>query len=283
MSTSPQSPTRSIAVNGVHLPLVEQGAGEPVVFVHGALGDYRSRLDIASALASDYHAVTYSRRAHFPHPWPADYDACDPEVHAADMAALIEALELGPVHLFAHSIGGVAALVMATKRPDLVRSLILGEPPLLSWLTGSAEGDHLFAAFTINASLPAQEAFRGGNPEEGVRRFLDGVMGQGGFNHIPPDVRNRLLDNASELGVQIATPPEILFSSLRPADLRNLHLPVLLLQGERSPRMFWLVNEALQAALPNAEIAEIPGVSHDLSNSPAVLAAIRGFLQQPRL
>lgn len=280
MSASSPILTGSVTVNGTQLPLVEQGAGEPVVFVHGALGDYRSWLEVATALSSDHRVVTYSRRAHFPNPWPEKYDACDPDVHASDMAALIETLELGPVHLVAHSIGGVAALVMATRRPDLVRSLILGEPPLLPWLTGTTEGASLLAAFATNASLPAQEAFRRGNSEEGVRRFLDGVMGEGAFDRIPPDVRGPLLDNASELGVQIATPPEILFSSLQPTSLSSLRAPVLLLQGEHSPRMFGLVNASLQAALPQAEVAHIPGVSHDLSNPPVVVEKIRDFLQR---
>jgi non-heme chloroperoxidase len=280
LSASPPIPTRSITVNGTQLPVFEQGTGDPVVFVHGALGDYRSWLEVATALSSDYRVVTYSRRAHFPNPWPEDYDACDPAVHAADMATLIEALELGPVHLVAHSIGGVAALVMATNRPDLVRTLVLGEPPLLPWLGGTTEGETLLAAFAADASLPAQDAFRRGNPEEGVRRFLDGVLGEGAFDRIPPDVRGPLLDNASELGVQIATPPEVLFSSLRPQNLNNLRAPALLLQGEYSPRMFWLVNASLQSALPQAEMAHIPGVSHDLSNPPVVVEAIRGFLQR---
>lgn len=282
MASLPEIPTRSVAVNGTRLPLVEQGAGEPIVFVHGALGDYRFWLAVASMLASDYRSVTYSRRAHFQTPWPDDYVACDPEVHAADMAALIEALELGPVHLVAHSIGAVAALVMATRRPDLVRTVVLGEPPLLSWLGGTTEGDALLGAFAANANLPAREAFRRGNPEEGVRRFLNGVMGEEAFDRIPPEARGPLLDNAPELVVQIATPPEILFSSLRPSDLASLRVPVLLLQGEHSPRMFGLVNASLLESLPQVEMASIPDVSHDLSNPPVVAEAIRRFLHGQR-
>ena len=189
LTLSPAGQPRSIAINGTHLAILEQGAGEPILFVHGALGDYRFWREVATALSRDYRTVTYSRRAHFPNPWPADYLACDPEQHADDMAALIEALSLGPVHLVAHSIGGVAALVMATRRPDLVRSLVLGEPPLLPWLRGTAEGDALLAAHSANATLPAQEAFRRGDQEEGVRRFLDGVIGAGAFDRIPPAVR----------------------------------------------------------------------------------------------
>ncbi len=277
---SPTGQTRSLVINGTQLAILEQGAGEPILFVHGALGDYRFWREVATALSRDFRTVTFSRRAHYPNPWPADYVACDQEVHADDMAALIEALSLGPVHLVAHSIGGVAALMMAMRRPDLVRSLVLGEPPLLPWLRGTAEGDALLAAHDAHATLPAQEAFRLGNQEEGVRRFLDGVIGSGAFDRIPPAVRGPLLDNAAELGVQVATQPEVLFSSLLPEDLAQLRAPVLLLRGERSPHLFGLVIAVLQTALPEADVVQIPGVSHDLPNSPAVIDAIRGFLQR---
>lgn len=283
MSQSSITPTRTLAVGDTQLAILEQGAGEPILFVHGALGDFRFWREVATALSRDYRTVTYSRRAHFPNPWPENYDACDPEVHAADMAALIETLALGPVHLVAHSIGGVSALVIAKRRPDLVRTLVLGEPPLLPWLRGSAEGHDLLAAHTANATRPARAAFHRGDHEEGVRYFLDGVLGPGAFDRIPPPVRGPLLDNAPELGIQVATPPEVLFSSLAPADLHRLQAPVLLLRGERSPRMFGLIIAALQAALPDAEVAHIPGVSHDLSNPPAVVEAIRDFLQRQHL
>jgi len=280
--TTPGAPTRWLDVRGTQLALLEQGAGEPILFVHGALGDYRFWRDVATALSHDYRTITYSRRAHFPNSWPDDYAACDAGLHAADMAALIDSLDLGPVHLVAHSIGGVAALVMAMRRPDLVRSLVLGEPPLLSWLRGTSEGDELLASHTKQATHPARAAFQRGDSEEGVRRFLDGVLGPGAFDRIPPAVRGPLLDNAAELGVQVATSPEVLFSSLQPDDLGQLQAPLLLLRGERSPRMFGLVITTLQAAVPHSEVALIPGVSHDLTNPPVVVETIRDFLRRQR-
>jgi hypothetical protein len=38
-------------VNGVHLPYVEQGSGEPVVFVHGAISDLRAWEPIREEIA----------------------------------------------------------------------------------------------------------------------------------------------------------------------------------------------------------------------------------------
>ena len=53
-----------------------------------------------------------------------------PDDHAADLAALIEALGAGPVDVFASSGGAVNGLALVAQRPDLVRTLVAHEPPL---------------------------------------------------------------------------------------------------------------------------------------------------------
>lgn len=53
-----------------------------------------------------------------------------PDDHAADLIALIEALDAGPVDLFASSGGAVNALALTAKRPDLINTLVAHEPPL---------------------------------------------------------------------------------------------------------------------------------------------------------
>ncbi len=70
----------------------------------------------------------------------------DPEVQAADVAALIDALGVGPVDLFASSGGAVTALALVAARPGLVATLVAHEPPLLSLLPdaeAAARGDDL--------------------------------------------------------------------------------------------------------------------------------------------
>lgn len=57
-----------------------------------------------------------------------------PDDHATDLVALIEALDAGPVDVFASSGGAVNGLALVAQRPDLVRTLIAHEPPLASLL-----------------------------------------------------------------------------------------------------------------------------------------------------
>jgi pimeloyl-ACP methyl ester carboxylesterase len=57
-----------------------------------------------------------------------------PEVQAADVHAVIEALGVGPVEMFASSGGAVTALALVTAHPDDVVTLVAHEPPLITLL-----------------------------------------------------------------------------------------------------------------------------------------------------
>src|SRR5215510_303298 len=52
-------------LGGASLAYVEHGSGVPVVFVHGASGDWRSWSAHLAAFAPKYRAVSYSRRGHY--------------------------------------------------------------------------------------------------------------------------------------------------------------------------------------------------------------------------
>ncbi len=62
-----------------------------------------------------------------------------PEVHAADVRAVVDAVGGGPVDLFASSGGAVNALALAAAHPELIRTLVAHEPPAVSLLPDAAE------------------------------------------------------------------------------------------------------------------------------------------------
>jgi non-heme chloroperoxidase len=268
---------RSIFVNDTELTYVEQGRGDSILVVHGTVGDYRSWSERLQPLAEHYRLITYSRRAHYPNAWPADYARCLPTVHAADLAALIETLRLGPTHLLGHSYGGLVALVLAHQRPDLVRTLVLGEPPLMPLLNATEEGRALVAAVVADEREPARLAFADGDPEAGVRVFIDSVLGEGTFAILPQVDRDQMLDNAAALRAELETPPERFFSTLACKDLRRMDQPVLLLSGELSPAVFHHITRELARCLPSVEQVMILGVSHGLWKPPVFTDAVLGF------
>jgi pimeloyl-ACP methyl ester carboxylesterase len=90
---------------------------------------------------------------------------------------IIKRLDLGPVHLVGHSYGALTALYMAYLHPELVRTLVLGEPPVMSLLEDNSKYSKDLYAIRENV----QDAIRRGDMERAVRIFSDGVMRKEGF------------------------------------------------------------------------------------------------------
>lgn len=114
-----------VEVNGARLAYVGRGEGEPTVFVHGGISDLTIWEPIIEPISHRYRAIAYSRRYAWPNePIPDGVPDTIAE-HAADLAALIETLELGTANLVGNSWGGFICLVVARDRPDLVRKLVV--------------------------------------------------------------------------------------------------------------------------------------------------------------
>lgn len=269
---------KEIRVNDVTLNYIEQGQGDPVVFVHGTLGDYRTWDGQIEPFSRKYRVISYSRRYHYPNHWPQDTSSFSVVVHAEDLAAFIKALKVGRVHLVGHSFGAFISLLVAGDYPELIRSLTLVEPPVMSLLTTTPQGDSLLQNFTAGTIIPSGEAFQSGDNEEGVRRFINGVLGDNAYENLPPNVRAIMMENAREL--KGATMDTNLFPPFSCEDARNVSIPTLLLNGELSPNMFIQIQDILEQCLPNKERAMIPAASHGsvYENPQAFNEAVLTFL-----
>ena len=117
-------------VNGVRLSYTIIGdEGPPLVLVHGSWADGGDWELVVPALAEHFRVLTYDRRGHSQSERPPGQGSLDED--AADLAALIEQLELAPAHVVGHSSGGSIVLRLAARRPELFRSLSVQEPALL--------------------------------------------------------------------------------------------------------------------------------------------------------
>ncbi|MEH2587766.1 alpha/beta fold hydrolase [Bradyrhizobium sp. AZCC 1721] len=260
-ASSSEMQTREVQVNGLTLHYIELGQGTPVVLVHGTLEDYRTWDGQLEALSKGYRLISYSRRYHYPNQGPKDSTDFSVTIHARDLAAFIKALNLTPVHLVGHSYGAFIAFLVARDHPEAIRSLTLGEPPIMPLLKTTPEGDALLTA-AITRSIATSEAFKQGNDEEGVRRFVNGVLGEGSYEKLPPSVLKRLMDNAQEL--KGAASSRNLHPPTTCEDVQKVKAPTLLIDGERSPKMFRLINDRLEHCLPSVERATIPAASHQM-------------------
>lgn len=279
-SVSSQSvQTKQVRINDVTLNYIERGEGVPVVFVHGALGDYRTWDGQIESFSEKYRVISYSRRYHYPNELPQDASDTSISSNVEDLKAFIQALNIGPFHLIGHSGGGFISLLYARDNPEHLISLTLGEPAVIGILATTPEGTALLQDADENTYGPSTEAFQAGNDEEGVRRFIDGVMGgEQGFDRLPANFRANMMDNVQvhRLGRLNGSPAPSFFCE----DARLISTPTLLLHGELSPKKFVLINDILEQCVPNTQRAVIPSVSHSLEmeNPDAFNETVLGFL-----
>lgn len=240
-----------------------------MVFVHGGLEDYRAWEPQVEAFSKQYRAIAYSRRYNYPNSGAAFADNYSAITDAEDLAALIRKLALPPVHVVGYSYGAYAALFLAARHPELVRSLVLSEPPVLRLLSGVPGGAPLFTDFMSKVWKPATRGFRAGD-QAGVTAAVNGFgeLGYSGtdekmtFAALPPEVRSALLENASEW--KALTMSKDAFPSLPLGAIRRIDAPVLLLSGARSLKLAGAIDGLLERTLPQAQRTLLAGATHDM-------------------
>src|SRR6185295_530968 len=175
-NTTPE--LKAVFINGDSIHYIDIGKGDPVVFVHGTLGDFRTWGGQMDTFAKNHRVISYSRRFAYPNRQVIN-DSADYSVipHAKDLAEFIRILNLGKVHLVGHSYGGYTTLLTTIDHPELVRSLTLMEPPVVSFLNNVPGGDTIMKNFGLRVFVPAAEAFKNNNNEKAENVFLSGVMG----------------------------------------------------------------------------------------------------------
>lgn len=271
-----------IAAAGITFACREAGEGPPLLFVHGSLGslgDFAAQVEFFSPR---YRAISYSRRFHPPNPCndpDAPYTLAQ---QSDDIAAVIRAAGMTHPDVVASSWGGYAALLCAVRHPGIFRSLVLGEPPMLPLLEASEEGRRALEDFHFTALAPSRAAFLRGEEWEGVGRFFDGVAGRkGAFDALPPGARSKLLEAAPELRLEFLTPFEQYMPPLADEDLRSIRIPVLLLNGARSPRFFRIITDHLERVLQETTRKVIPASGHamQIANSRVYNAVVEEFLR----
>jgi valacyclovir hydrolase len=104
----------------------DQGAGIPILLIHGFTGTARSHLGwLIDDLAADYRIIAPDLRGYGnSQPPRRDFPVDFYQRDADDLAELLEHLAPGPVALLGFSDGAESALLLAARRPDLVRCVL---------------------------------------------------------------------------------------------------------------------------------------------------------------
>ena len=233
---------------GLEIAYERVGEGPPLVLVHGAAVDSRMWRPQLAALADEFTVVAWDEPgAGRSSDVPADFALAD---YANCLAALIDALDLGPAHVAGLSWGGTVALELYRHHPELVATLILVDT-YAGW----------------KGSLPAEEVRA---RVEGVRQMLAAPADEfdptfpGLFAGDPPAEFVSLLD---EMAADVR--PDSMRTALlvmAEADQRDLlpriAVPTLLIWGELDARSPLSVARQFEEAIPDAKLVVIPGAGH---------------------
>jgi pimeloyl-ACP methyl ester carboxylesterase len=207
----------------------EHGEGEPLALIHPGGADARAWGPNLDALAAHFHVYTPERRGHGRTPdvdGPITY-----ELMAQDTIAFLERIVGGPAHLVGCSAGASVALLVALRRPDLARRLVLvsGVFHRDGWLPGAIDPD--------------------ASPPEVLAR---------GYAELSPDGPDHYPVVSAKLTRVNWEEPTLAASELSGVTSRTL----VMLGDDDEVRLEHAT--AMYRGIPDAELAVVPGTSHGL-------------------
>ena len=219
--------------------------GEAVVLLHGGLSKTSSwDYLMVPPLEDQFHVFAYDRTGHgFTADQPGSLHF---EFQCQEAIAYLEDVVKEPAHLIGYSDGGIIALMVAIKRPELVKSIVA-----------------LGANYHYSAPL---------------KDFLEARVSeedQAEYNLISPDAPHTLLEKTKRMNKIWTTEPDISLS-----EIASIQCPVLVMAGDDDV----IAHDhtiALYEALPLGQLAIIPGTSHALikEKPDLVIALVMQFLE----
>ena len=209
----------------------EHGEGDPLVLLHGGLVDARFFAPNLAPLSERFHVYTPERRGHGHTPdveGPITY-----QLMADDTIAFLEQVVAGPADLVGHSDGAVIAMLVAMQRPELVNRLVM----ISGGYNKSGE------------TMPDMEL-----DVDQVVPFLGPAYGE-----VSPDGEAHFPVVAAKVAELARTEPNLDVSELAQVRQRTL---VMFADDD-----LMTLSHAVQMydALPDAELAVVPGTSHFLT------------------
>jgi 3-oxoadipate enol-lactonase len=257
-----------VDVTNGSLHVLDEGAGPPVLFIHGFPLDHRLWLDQVRTLRSSHRCLAPdllgSGRSD-----PVAERELTMESLAADMAAVVEWADAGPVDVVALSMGGYVALAMWEATPSLFRSLTLADTK------ATADGEEARAAREATIQRLVTDG----------RAALAADMAKGLLGEAPsPDAIARLKTMIED------TPYETIVAALRGmrdrADrtvaLDAITVPTLVVGGAEDQLMPEVDMRSLGDAIPGARTVIIPGAGHlpPIEQPEAMTGALEEFFAE---
>lgn len=246
---------KTVNVNNYPMAYREEGQGDPVVLVHGAMLDYRTWNVVVPELAKKHRVFAVSLRHYYPEKWDGKGGSFSITQHANDIAAFVRALNLGTVHLVGHSRGGAVTLAVARMHPDVIRSLVLMDASGLESLLPKTGDGQPAAQRGMEMRKALKERLDAGDKEKAAEIFLEFAV-PGLWATLPPERKAVLYDNIGT-GVVVEGRPDMTC-----ADIAKFSFPVHSITAEKSPKRYSEMFAAMRTCKDLPEPVVIPKAGH---------------------
>lgn len=239
-----------VEVQGLRIAYRRQGAGPPLVLLHGGLGfDPRSWRRQIDSLSDEFTVVAWDApgagRSSDPPPTfrLPDYAGC--------LAGFITALDLMSPHVVGLSSGAALVLELYRRHPAVPQTLVLAAA-YAGW-AGSLPKEEVEAR--LQRALREQHMA----PEEWIPGYLPGMVTEA--------APQEMLDEITALMADVHAASNVTaLRAMAEADLRDvlprIRVPTLLLYGEEDKRSPVTVGEQLHARIPGSTLVIVPGIGH---------------------
>jgi N-formylmaleamate deformylase len=222
------------------------GDKPPLILLHGLMTNGLCWTSLAHTLEKEFDVIMPDARGHGKSSVP-DY-GYQYEDHANDVAGLINALRLSRPVLLGHSMGGMTAAVVASRKPNILRGLILADPTFLS--------------------PKVQREVRDSEVADQHRKILKMSL-----DEVTAEARSRYPNRSSETlelfararlqtsmsAFDVLTPPNPDYKQL----VSNIVVPSLLIFGDKGV-VSYSIAEELQQINPRFQIEQIEEAGHGL-------------------
>lgn len=261
---------RSLAHDGLDFATIEMGRGTPMLMLHGGASRADHFTELMAGLEDRHRCLAYDQRG-FAGTGAGAATVIDHAHWAADVPAMLDALEIPRATLLGWSMGASVAINAARQWPDRVAALVL---------LGAPDPRRGVDVAKLRARQREADAMTPGALRDRDAAQLRSVLG----DQADAALIGRLLAERA------ATPAELSARTIeayatRPdltALLPTLACPVHLIVGEQDPVCPLAGAEIIRTILPRATIDIVPGCSHyfALENPEAVAALILQRLQE---
>ena len=256
---------RDATVNGVRLHYVEAGSGPLVVLLHGFPEFwYAWRHQIPALAEAGFRVVAPDMRGYNTSGKPEGVESYRVEHLVEDVAGLVRHLGAERAHVAGHDWGGMVAWYLGMHRPEVLdRLVVLNAPHPAAFAREIRKPDQMlrsaYAAFFQLPILP-EAVLRAGDFALLERVFRREPARPGAFTGEDVERYREALSRPGALTAMLGYYRAA--ARHRPPKSRRIHVPTLLIWGERDPHLVVRLAEGLEEWVPGIRVERIPEASH---------------------